>query len=215
MLNKYKSIIWDWNGTLLNDVDTCVQIINSLLQQHNGKPLSKNKYQDTFGFPIADYYRRIGISFEKESFEELTQKFMGEYMRQVKSCALHDRTLPTLTALRQKAKDQFILTAAHKDNVLDLLDHYGIRHYFKDIEGLDNFRAESKVERGHQLLKNNNIDPKKAVLIGDTIHDYHVAMEIGVDCILVADGHQSLQRLRDKTNHKTPVISNLDRLIGD
>ena len=215
MINNYKTVIWDWNGTLLNDVDTCVNIINHLLTQQNKPQLSKNSYKAAFGFPIIDYYRRIGVDFEKESFEELTMKFMGHYTKQVKDCALHEETLDVLSALRQKDMDQFILTAAHKDNVLELLDHYDIRHYFKEIEGLDNFRAKSKIQRGHHLINDNKINTKTAVLIGDTIHDYDVAQALDVHCILVANGHQSYERLQEKTDDKTFVIKELGELLSD
>lgn len=214
MINQYETIIWDWNGTLLNDVDICVSIVNTLLEQQNGTPITKSSYQQTFGFPIVDYYRKIGIDFSKESFEELTKKFMGSYTQQVKNCALHDSTLQVLTALRQKGKEQYILTAAHKESVLKLLDFYNLRHYFKQIEGLDNFRAESKVQRGIHLIEDNNINRASTVLIGDTIHDFDVAQELGVQCILVADGHQSKIRLESNSSDNTIVISDLSQLIN-
>ena len=184
-----------------------------MLTQQSKPQLTLAGYKGTFGFPIIDYYRRIGVDFEKESFEELTIKFMGHYTHQVKECALHQETLPVLDALRQKKMDQFILTAAHKENVMELLDHYDIRHYFKEIEGLDNFRAESKIQRGHHLIKDNNINSDATVLIGDTLHDYHVASALNVDCILVADGHQSWERLNQNSNNKTMVIHSLSELI--
>ncbi len=213
MIKKYNTIIWDWNGTLLNDVDICLDIINQLLNQQNKPQLTKNSYKSAFGFPIVDYYRRIGVDFEKESFEELTLKFMGSYTQEVKKCALHQEALSVLSALRQKGLDQFILTAAHKDNVLELLEHYDIRHYFKAVEGLDNFRAESKIQRGHQLIQDHEINPKTAVLIGDTLHDYDVAQALNMDAILVADGHQSWERLNQETDDNTLVIKSLLHLI--
>ncbi len=213
MLNNYKSIIWDWNGTLLNDVHICVDIINHLLTQQNQPQLTIDRYKSAFGFPIVDYYRRIGIDFEQESFEALTMKFMGSYTQQVKECALHEQTLSVLSALRQKGLNQFILTAAHKDNVMELLHHYDIQHYFKAIEGLDNFRAESKIQRGHHLIQNHQINPQTTVLIGDTLHDHDVAQALNVDCILVADGHQSWERLNQNSSNNTLVINNLSEII--
>ena len=109
--------------------------------------------------------------------------------------------------------EQFILTAAHKESVLGLLDHYFIKDYFKEIEGLDNHRAESKVVRGKHLIENNCIAKKETVLIGDTIHDFEVANAIGVDCILIANGHQSKNRLVEKTDNQIKVLDFIGELI--
>lgn len=213
MNNKYQTIIWDWNGTLLNDVDLCIEIANELLKGHNGKVLDQNSYKAVFGFPITAYYQRIGIDFEAESFEELTVKFIKAYEAKVKSLDLHQNARNVLSTLQENNLDQCILTAAHKDSVLDLLEYYQLQNYFKAVEGLDNYRAESKVDRGIQLLKNNDINPDNALLVGDTMHDYEVAQAIGIDCVLISNGHQSKERLIEKTQSSEKVLEEISQLI--
>lgn len=89
-MEKYKNIIWDWNGTILNDLDICVDIANDMLKNHGNIQLTTEEYQSVFGFPITDYYNRIGIDLEVESMEVLTKKFITSYMTKVKSCQLHE-----------------------------------------------------------------------------------------------------------------------------
>lgn len=214
MLNKYQSIIWDWNGTLLNDVWLCVDIVNEMLQKHNNNQLDKNSYKNAFGFPITEYYEKIGIDLEQESFEVLTTKFISNYEANVRKCTLHEYVFDILNILHKNEMQQFILTAAHKESVLPLLKHFSIRDYFKEIEGLDNHRAESKVKNGLRLVKNNRLSKEKTVLIGDTIHDFEVANEMGVHCILIANGHQSKERLIDKTRNKIKILDNIQALIA-
>ena len=76
---RYKHIIWDWNGTLLNDAWLCVEVMNLLLKRRDLKEIDLNIYQSVFGFPIIDYYRRLGFTFEKESFEIPGTEFIIEY----------------------------------------------------------------------------------------------------------------------------------------
>ena len=45
---KFESIIWDWNGTLLDDVDIAVAIINQLLCQRGLKPIAYEHYLEVF-----------------------------------------------------------------------------------------------------------------------------------------------------------------------
>lgn len=214
LLQQYDSIIWDWNGTLLNDIDLCVHIINQLLPNHNDLQLDKAHYQSVFGFPITDYYQRIGMDFQKESFEELTNKFIPSYMNQVPNCDLHPHVISVLNGFKAQNKTQYILTAAHQKDVLPLLDTHDIRRFFEAVYGLDNHYAASKIERGHHLMEHHRIDSNSAVLIGDTIHDYEVADAMGIDCILVANGHQSKERLAEKSNGQFMVLEEIHELLS-
>ncbi len=215
MLENYETIIWDWNGTLLNDIDLCVDISNIALKRQGIQALDILSYKNAFGFPITQYYERIGLDLEKESMEFLTKNFIAEYGSKIRDCNLHLNAKKVLQNLKQKEKSQFILTAAHKEDVLVLLDHFEIKNYFKEIEGLDNHRAESKVDKGISLMKNNNISPYKTVLIGDTDHDYDVACEMGIDCILISNGHQSKERLINAIEEEEFVLDHIGQLLGD
>ena len=213
IINKYETVIWDWNGTLLNDISLCVEIVNGMLKNHNDLQLDEAHYREVFGFPITSYYERIGIDLKKESFEKLTHTFISNYDSNVRNCELHEKVVDTLDVFQKNNLNQLILTAAHKESVLQLLGHFSISHYFDQIEGLDNHRAESKVERGKYLIERNNISKNKTVLIGDTIHDFEVANAIGVDCLLIANGHQSKTRLANNTMNQIEIINSIDELF--
>lgn len=206
---KYQNIIWDWNGTLLNDNWLCVEIVNKLLKGHNEEKLDLCSYKEVFGFPIVDYYQRIGIDLEKESFEQLTVKFISDYQSKVNNCGLQNGVIQILNKFKEQNKNQFILTAAHKESVVKLLKYHSIESIFTEIEGLDNHRAESKTDRGRKLIKENRIDLENTVLIGDTIHDYEVATLLGINSILIANGHQSKSRLIKRTENKVPIYNTI------
>ena len=212
MNTSYQHVIWDWNGTLLNDAWLCVDIVNKLLVAHNDLQLNEESYREVFGFPISAYYQRIGIDLEKESFEQLTQKFIPEYNQRVRNCQLHTQAQAVLQHFQTRDLHQYILTAAHKDSVVELLSTYSLTAYFRAVEGLDNHRAESKVDRGRSLIEDQKIDREKAVMIGDTLHDYEVAEAIGVDCILIASGHQSHSRLETGIGDNGKVIREVGQL---
>ena len=196
MNKQYNTVIWDWNGTLLNDVEMCVDIANQLLISHGRIPQNLTDYKSIFGFPVKDYYEQVGFDFSKESFPSLAEKFMATYSSDVLNCQLHTNAIHVLETFKKNQINQFILTAAQKSDALELLNHFEIINYFKAVEGLDNRHAASKVERGIHLIKDNQIDAASAVMVGDTMHDYHVAEAIGVDCILISNGHQSKERLQ-------------------
>ncbi len=214
MIQNYKNIIWDWNGTLLNDLDLCLGIAQKMVANHRSAQLTLAEYKNAFGFPITGYYEKVGIDLAKESFEVLTRKFVADYSQGVKKCGLHENVFEILNQFKQQQKDQYILTAAHLDLVQPLLDRFDINHYFRVVEGVDNFKAEGKVARGVQLMQNHQIDKTQTVLIGDTYHDFEVASAMNIDCILVANGHQSKERLVDFTKGEILVVNQLTELFS-
>jgi phosphoglycolate phosphatase len=190
------AIIWDWNGTLLNDTDSCIETINSLLNDRNLPLLDRKRYLDVFGFPVIDYYKRIGFDFTIEPFDIPAMQYIDLYTQKVKDCALHDSAIAVLEFYRSKGFKQLVLSASEIGILENSIAHFNIDHFFDGIAGLDNHYATSKTEIGKRLLTAHAIPPENACLIGDTTHDFEVAQQIGCRCLLVADGHQPAYKLK-------------------
>lgn len=204
------AIIWDWNGTLLNDLDLCIASINQLLKTRSLPLLDHSTYREVFSFPVKEYYRAIGFDFSREDFAIPAREFIDLYDSRVENCPLHESALEVLRFFSEKeGARQFVLSAMEQPMLEKTLKHNKIFSFFEAVAGLNDHYAVSKIERGQQLLASLNILKQKTWMIGDTIHDYEVAEALGVNCILVADGHQSEPRLQ-QTGAK--VIRGLDQL---
>jgi len=203
------TIIWDWNGTLLNDLGLCIDSINALLKKRSLKLLDHASYKEVFSFPVKNYYEIIGFDFSKEDFEIPAKEFIDLYDSSVKNCPLHFSAVEILEFFRQKKYPQFVLSAMKQPMLGKTLKHNGIFHFFEGVAGLNDHYAVSKVERGKELLNEFNIDVQNTWMIGDTDHDFEVARELGIRCILVADGHQSEERLKETG---AEVVSSLSEL---
>lgn len=204
-----QSIIWDWNGTLLNDLEFCISTINILLKKRNLELLTPDSYKECFSFPVKDYYQTIGFDFEKEDFEIPAREFINIYDNGVKNCSLHCSAIQTLNYFKEKGIRQFVLSAMKEDMLKQTLKQQGIFEYFEGVAGLNDHYAVSKIERGQQLISKYNINKGNTTIIGDTIHDFEVAEQLNINCILVADGHQSKDRL---LGTGTKVIESLQQL---
>jgi phosphoglycolate phosphatase len=187
---KFEIIIWDWNGTLLNDVDIAVEAINHLLHDRNLMPLTLRRYLDVFTFPVQDYYEQIGFDLINEPFEISAMQYIAIYNKTVETCGLHPEVVPLLSRLHEQGYRQFILSAMEQQQLEKTVNDNGIHLYFENLCGLDNHYATSKVDNGKSLISENKLDPDRILLIGDTVHDLEVAQAIGCECILVAKGHQ-------------------------
>ncbi|MDP3147977.1 MAG: HAD hydrolase-like protein [Ignavibacteria bacterium] len=210
MISNYKHIIWDWNGTLFNDVEVCVSIVNSLLSKRNLPILSHEKYKDIFTFPVKDYYVTAGFDFEKESFEIIGKEWIDEYELRKHECGLSNSALPVLEKISSMNIEQSILSAYSQHTLVEVVEHCGVKKYFSHLVGLDNIYASSKVKLGKELMKKLELKNGEAILIGDTTHDFDVATEIGADCILLASGHQNRKNLE---RCGVPVFDSIKELL--
>ena len=159
-----------------------------------------------FGFPIEEYYVRAGFDFTKHSFAELAEKYMEDYVPASAACPLADGAIDALEAFKAAGLRQVILSASNLDTLRRQTDERGVTGYFDRLLGLGDIYAKSKVEVGLAYLKENGFDPARAVMIGDSVHDYEVAQALGVRCVLQSGGHQPPEKLRETG---APVVKGL------
>lgn len=192
-----ETIVFDWNGTLLDDVDYCLSITNMMLEEFALPELTRKRYRDIFSFPVQGYYQQLGFDFSRHPFPELATRWMSSYTANVTSQAdLFQQTEEMIADLKRRGYRLAILTAAIESDVHGLLAHHGIDDAFDEVYGLDHCEASSKVERGRQLYACMGLDASKTLLIGDTGHDFEVGQALGAPTLLLADGHQSYERLQ-------------------
>jgi len=193
----YHHIIWDWNGTLFNDVELCADVMNLLLTQESLPNISIKKYKEIFTFPVIEYYKIAGHTFERNSFEILGKQFMVEYETKKDSCDLFTGVKTLLAELQLRNINQHLLSAYEQNSLNNILKYFAIDSYFQNIVGLDNIYAGGKTHLAKNLAMKirSNGTAGNILLIGDTIHDYEVAKEINSDCILISQGHQDEERL--------------------
>ena len=193
---KYKHIIFDWNGTLLDDVWLAVDVIDKMLTKRGLKGMTLQKYSDIFDFPVKDYYQAIGFDFNKESFEIVGTEFIVEYNKRQYECVLQNGVQNLLDFLDKNHIYMSVLSAREHATLIENLNFYGISNYFSTVSGLEDHYANGKIDNGILLIENSHIDAAETLLIGDTLHDAEVANEMNIDCILLSSGHQSVERLK-------------------
>ncbi len=205
------SVIWDWNGTLLDDVRVSVQTVNGFLTSRGLKPVTLSYYRNHFTFPVRDFYEKIGISFSHtgNEFDEMSKQFIKYYFENLSKAKLHTGVKETLQFLRDTGFRQFVLSAMEQSRLEKSLKDYGIFSFFEGVQGLDDLYAEGKTEAGKELIRKYNIDPSAAWMVGDTLHDLEVAKSLGTRCVLFSGGHYSPKRLH---NQKVPVADNYEKL---
>lgn len=207
---KYQHLLWDWNGTILDDAWLCVEIMNEQLAQHQLPQLTLEKYAEVFRFPVRAYYQDLGFDFEITPFEQLSDAFIAQYEIRKFECPIRPETLSTLEGLAALGLSQSIVSASSQVSLHQIVQHYGLSDHFDAVRGLDNHHAHGKLEIGREWMSEGRIDPASVLLCGDTLHDHELAEDLGINCVLIYSGHQNLSRLQQSG---VPILSSLADLL--
>ncbi len=209
MATTLKHIIWDWNGTMLNDLDVCILAVNRLLTRRQLPLMTESKYKEIFTFPIRNYYEAAGFDFSVEPFEGPAEEFIVEYKALMQSASLFPDVKESLQHYHRSGVRQYVLSAMEQHALRLALTDHGILDYFDEVMGIADNYAVSKLARGMTLLKNRQLSKNDTVMIGDTLHDVEVANKLGLPVILIGRGHQHVKRLQQTGK---PILNDLSEL---
>ena len=196
MINNIKHIIWDWNGTLVNDAWLFVELMNEELNQRNLPLIDIQKYRQHFTFPVKKYYENLGFDFKKENFQEVGYNFIQKYKHRKHEPALFDDTIEILTHISERGISQSIISAQENSLLQESIQHYNITKFFDSIMGIEHYYADSKIKIAQTNKAQLNYNDDSILMIGDTIHDHEVAESLNILCILFTNGHYSRRRLQ-------------------
>ena len=99
---EYKNVVWDWNGTLLDDVKISVDTINVMLERKHLGKLTVEEYRSIFGFPVKPYYESIGFDFTRDDWEAVSRDFVNIYNDLAKDVELTPGIIPVLEGIKKK-----------------------------------------------------------------------------------------------------------------
>ncbi len=210
-MRAIRHVIWDFNGTLLDDVDCCVDTLNTLLIERNLQPISRAQYRARFGFPVRPFYVELGFDFEREDFERVAGTYMARYAERIAAAGPQQGAHAALTAVRLRGAGQSVLSAMEHSLLQHLLRHFDLHEPMTHVRGLDHNGASSKVALGLALRRELPLEPDELLLVGDTLHDHETARALGCRCLLFAHGHQDPSRLSDSG---APVIESLAQVAA-
>ena len=200
-----KYVIYDFNGTILDDVEVCVKAENLTISHFglNRKPLTMEEYLHIFTFPVKDYYENVGFDWNVFSYEEVGRYWFDWYCRLKEEYKIYDGVIDVLDRSHELGNRNILLSASSLEELKKQLDELNIASYFDEVLGIDNIYAGSKIDIALEWIRDKN--PEDCLMIGDTLHDLQTAKAMGVECVLVAKGHQA----------KDVLEKEYDRIIDD
>lgn len=207
-ITDFDHIVWDFNGTLLDDVGIGIRSVNRMLSRRLLPEIDGiDAYHAVFGFPIEDYYRRIGFDFSCESYHDLAHEWVREYKSLKSDASVRSDALLLVDRIGAYGLPQSVLSATESQMLAHQLADLGILSRFEGVCGNDNIYAASKAEMVRAWAEKRS--PGRVLMIGDTPHDADVGVYAGFSLALVEGGHASRATL-EETGH--PVYPNFTAL---
>ena len=203
---SYTDIIWDWNGTLVDDVAVSVDCVNDIFTLYNMPHTTIEEYLSVITPSLEEYYGRY-FDMSRHTMTELLSLFQKYYKQRANQLVLMNGAADALRLLKESGKRQYIVSSFEQSALNDSVKMLGVRDYFDIISGCDDIHCGSKSERARKIVQNS----ERAVLIGDSVCDYITATEAGCDCILIASGHQQKSDLL-KCKPKSGTVAVFDRI---
>ncbi len=204
-----RHVVWDWNGTLIDDVDVFVSSLNAMLRRRRLQMVDRDAYRDVFDFPVRDYYHRLGFDLKNEDWDALTGEFHDGLVA-ASGMGVRPDAYPLLRELQSAGIGLSVLSALEQRRLETALVEAALMPFFAFIHGSLDLNGHSKLDRGHELSRLLALPPEAICLVGDTTHDHQVAQALGWHCVLLDAGHHSRRRLEPLGR---PVFSQL-RQVG-
>ena len=206
-----RHLIWDWNGTLLDDVSAAVGALNRMLTKRGAAPITVEHYRRRFGFPVRSFYAELGVDLEKWDWDDICEDFHNFILEEPQH--VRADAMPALEFAESLGFRQSVLSALRQDKLENAIGAAGFRRFFDFVFGVDNLDGASKLQRGRELVANFG-GGERPVFIGDTLHDAEVAKDLGAGCVLVSCGHQTPERLAATGCHVSGSLMDAVRYVG-
>jgi phosphoglycolate phosphatase len=201
-------VVWDWNGTLLDDLDTCVTVANQLLGEFGLPALAGVAgYHAKFRFPIIEYYADLGFDTSASgNFDSAARRYLELYGAASVQCGLHDGALEAVAAVHAAGVRQVVISASQQDNLRVQLAPFGLDAYLDGVHGIPDIYAASKETLARRWLSDEGLTGDEVLFVGDSEHDFEIATALGARCLLFSGGHHARAHLESLG---APVIDDL------
>lgn len=188
-------VLWDWNGTLIDDTASNVELFNRVMGELGYAPISIERFQEIYQHPIQKLYEQAGFDPQRHSFQEISKRWSELYHVSSKLAALHDDAYWVLETLHGSGTRQALLSALPHKLLEPAVERHGLTPFFEVVQGATDALGQGKVEQGAALAAQLGVYGREIALIGDSSHDAEVAQELGAACWLVSHGAESELRL--------------------
>jgi phosphoglycolate phosphatase-like HAD superfamily hydrolase len=208
-------LVWDWNGTLLDDIDAVIAATNAAFAEIGLEPITLERYRELYCIPIPLFYERLmGRVPTGAEWVVMDETFHRHYTLRRVGCRLTDGVEELLAQWALAGRSQSLLSMYGHDELVPVVRGYGIESHFVRVDGRTGPSGGSKalhMERHLTALAGTGaISPERTVVIGDAVDDALAAAHVGARAVLYTGGSHSRSSLEAVG---VPVVDSLAEAV--
>lgn len=212
MLNDYKLVIFDWDGTLMDSVGYIVKCIQFAANANQLLPPDEQSIRNIIGMSLPNAFETLFSLDFNDKYETFKSVYKDHYHQgQEDALPLFDGVEELLNNLSASGKKLAVATGKGRPGLEKAMQRTQLNQLFEYSRTSDEAQSKPSPDMLHQILDYFQLAPSEAVMIGDSIHDLHMAEQAGMDRIGVSFG----AHCRDKLMTHTPiaVIDSYDEIL--
>ena len=200
-------VVWDWNGTLLDDLDVIIDALNVGIGHYGMPPIEPDEYRDHFTRPVRKFYDSLfGRRVSDMEWADLNKTFHDEYYARVPDAELSVDSLDAMDRVQAMNWSQSLLSMSPEDKLLANVAQRGIDSRFTLIQGLQSETGGLKADHLARHIAVGDHQPTQVVVIGDTPDDASAARHVGASVVMYDGGSHHLLDLHEA---RAPVAHTL------
>jgi phosphoglycolate phosphatase-like HAD superfamily hydrolase len=197
MATTPRHIVWDWNGTLLDDNHAVVSAVNVVCTEFDREHIDIDEWRALYKRPLSKCYANLlRRELSEHDWARIDVLYHEAYRELLGTCGMTEGVPHALDDWTETGGTQSLLSMWFHDELVDLVTARGLHERFARMDGLrSSIGGGSKAAHLREHLRAQQLDPADVVLIGDVLDDAHAADDAGADCILVTTGVMGRNKL--------------------
>ena len=191
------TILWDFNGTVMDDMGASAGAVNAMLQKRNLPLISEEWYTKHLIMPLEAFYESVGFDMQKERIEEVSAEFQQECKKFPRP--VFPEVREALAQFQKAGYRQLLFSSLYHDLLIAQAQERGVADHFEGIVGRQDRSLGGKEAAVQAYLEQHHIEPNQVLIVGDLTTDADMARYVGSPCALICKGHQHREIL-EKTD---------------
>ncbi|MFJ2057821.1 HAD family hydrolase [Streptomyces sp. NPDC087908] len=208
-----KHLVWDWNGTLLDDTSAVIGATNAAFAELGLEAITLERYRDLYTVPVPKFYERLmGRLPTDAEWVVMDGAFHRHYWARAEDCGLTLGAAELLAARQASGFTQSLLSLAPHTHLIPLVRRHGIAERFTRMDGRVDASTEGKsAHMVRHLAALEGVLPERVVVIGDAADDALAAAHVGAKAVLYTGGSHSRASLE---RAGVPVVDSLAEAVA-
>ncbi|MCX4508726.1 HAD hydrolase-like protein [Streptomyces sp. NBC_01619] len=205
-------LVWDWNGTLLDDIHTVIEATNASFAEIGLGPITLERYRELYCVPVPLFYERLmGRLPTDDEWAVMDAVFHKHYWQRADACVLTAGAAELLAERQEAGRTQSLLSLAPHEHLIPIVRRHGIEARFVRVDGRIGASHTGKTEHMvRHLAALEGVPPERIVVVGDAVDDAVAAAHVGAKAVLYTGGSHSRASLEAAG---VPVVDSLAEAV--